>query len=68
MASLMWTSRWLFVRVAPVSGQVKYTPDTERHCFVAAEVPWWWWWEELVNTQECDSQLDSSFIYTERFF
>ena len=31
IASLMCTSRSLFVRVAPVSGQVKNTPVTERH-------------------------------------
>lgn len=30
MASLMCASLSLFVNVAPVSGQVKYTPDTER--------------------------------------
>lgn len=30
MASLMCGSLSLFVKVAPVSGQVKYTPDTER--------------------------------------
>lgn len=31
MASLMCTSLSLLVKVAPVSGQVKYTPDTDRH-------------------------------------
>lgn len=30
MASLMCTSLSLLAKVAPVSGQVKYTPDTER--------------------------------------
>lgn len=30
MASLMWVSRWSFLRMAPVSGQVKYTPGTSR--------------------------------------
>ena len=30
MASLMRTSRWSFLRMAPVRGQVKYTPDTTR--------------------------------------
>lgn len=30
MASLMLASLSLFVKVAPVSGQVKYTPDTDR--------------------------------------
>jgi diketogulonate reductase-like aldo/keto reductase len=31
MASLMCTSLSLLVKVAPVSGQVKYTPVTERN-------------------------------------
>lgn len=30
MASFTCASRSLFVKVAPVSGQVKYTPDTEQ--------------------------------------
>lgn len=30
MASFTCASRSLFVKVAPVSGQVKYTPDTDR--------------------------------------
>ena len=30
MASLMWASRWFFRRMAPVRGQVKYTPGTAR--------------------------------------
>lgn len=30
MASLTWLSRWSFLRRAPVSGQMKYTPGTAR--------------------------------------
>lgn len=30
MASLMLASLSLFVKEAPVSGQMKYTPDTDR--------------------------------------
>lgn len=30
MASLMRASRWSFLRMAPVSGQMKYTPGTAR--------------------------------------
>lgn len=42
MASLMCASLSLFVRVAPVSGQVKYTPDTERQMesFTGTLDPW----------------------------
>lgn len=42
MASLMRTSLSLLVNVAPVSGQVKYTPDTERMAgsFNGTLAPW----------------------------
>lgn len=30
MASLIRVSRWSFLRMAPVSGQVKYTPGAAR--------------------------------------
>lgn len=38
----MWTSLLLLVKVAPVSGQVKYTPDTERQArsCTSTLVPW----------------------------
>ena len=42
MASLMCTSLSLLVKVAPVSGQVKYTADTERQVgsFTGTLDPW----------------------------
>lgn len=42
MASLMCTSLSLLVNVAPVNGQVKYTPDTERQAgsFTGTLDPW----------------------------
>lgn len=38
----MWTSLSLLLNVAPVSGQVKYTPDTERQAgsFTGSLDPW----------------------------
>lgn len=42
MAFLMYASLSLFVKVAPVSGQVKYTPDTDRQegSFTGTLDPW----------------------------
>lgn len=62
MASLVWTSLSLFVKVAPVSGQVKYTPDTERQAGTFAVTLHSW--KELsftnivrLNTDHCETNI-----------